>query len=80
VTDAAQPSPLRLLTSDEAGDHVGLAGGYLTQLVAAGELTPFAIAGRRRINLFTREGLDEFTRRRAAKRSAHSTSFPRSAA
>jgi hypothetical protein len=80
VTDSSQPRPLHLLTTAEAGTRLGLAGGYVAQLVNAGKLTPFAIAGRQRTKLFDPAAIDELVRARAERRAARSTSAPRSAA
>lgn len=59
--------PMRLLTTREAGERLGLAGGYIGQLVNAGKLTPYAFAGPQRNALFTVEGVDEFAAERASK-------------
>jgi hypothetical protein len=81
VTASSQPAePLHLLTTAEAGSRLGLAGGYVAQLVNAGKLVPFAIAGRQRTKLFDPATIDELAQQRAARRGTRATSAPRSAA
>jgi hypothetical protein len=80
VTASTQPAPLHLLTTAEAGSRLGLAGGYVAQLVNAGKLVPFAVAGRQRTKLFDPTAIDELARVRAERRAARAASTPRSAA
>jgi hypothetical protein len=62
---AAVAEPLDLLTTRQAGERLGLAGAYVSQLVNAGKLLPFAFAGAQRNALFRAGDVDLFARERA---------------
>jgi hypothetical protein len=67
VSDVAVGEPLDLLTTRQAGERLGLAGAYVSQLVNAGKLLPYAYAGTQRNALFRMEEIDALARERAAR-------------
>jgi hypothetical protein len=63
--DMAVAAPLNLLTTRQAGERLGLAGGYVGQLVNAGKLVPFAYSGTQRNALFLAEAIEAYAAERA---------------
>lgn len=70
MSDVAVAEPLDLLTTRQAGERLGLAGAYISQLVHAEKLQPFAFAGTQRNALFRPEDIDAIAARREADRRA----------